>query len=270
MDQSIKSFSLQQVPMTGRQTQQLTTCRSCGFNDDGQFCSNCGGQLHRQRISVSALLESIVDFFSNFETKYVSTFKALLINPVDFLDRYIKGARDSYYIPFKYFFLNLSINFFVYTRFNLATITEEPMEVEVDQLLQLKSDVMFDQIINNYGSFFALLIIPMYVFFARLLFPLVKYNIAEVATAITFLLGQLMLLEVILNLVTVAIPDFYATSKCVVMCAELAIFFVLSYKFFKDKLFHAVWKSLLILIGIYFSMQFVLVVTQNILHFIYE
>ena len=260
------------IPLANQYTQQGETveCPACGHKDTGSFCSACGNALQHKRISLKSLLGSILDFFSDIETNYVHTFKGLLFRPADFIARYIRGERNESYIPFKYFFLNLSINFFVYTKFDIANLAENSFDVEVDQLVQLKSDIVFEQLIDDYGSFFSLLIIPVYVICNKILFPSSKYNLAELATAITFMMGQLMLLEVAINLISVVFPGFYHFSRILVMIAELGILFVLGYKLLKDKWYHALWKSGLTLAIIYLVMRMVLMGTQEILVFMYD
>lgn len=244
-------------------------CSGCGFTDHGLYCSNCGGHLKKQRISIASLISSIVDFFSNFEDKYVYTLISLLVRPIEFINHYLNGVRDKYYIPFKYFFLNLSINFFVYNYFNISMINETNLDVEVDQLIMLKSEVVFDSIINNYGSFFSLMIIPLYVIATAVLFRNNHHNTAERATAITFLLGQLMIFQAILNLVTVVFHPFYEIQKYLVMGAEIYIIFLLSFKFFKASIVDAIWKSLAISVFVLLSMKYILVITQEILQLYY-
>ena len=244
-------------------------CSGCGFTDHGLYCSNCGGHLKRQRISISSLISSIVDFFSNFEDKYVHTLVSLLIRPIEFINHYLNGVRDKYYIPFKYFFLNLSINFFVYNYFNISSINETTLDAEVDQLMMLKSEAVFDSIINNYGSFFSLMIIPLYVLATTILFRSNNHNTAERATAITFLLGQLMIFQAFLNLVSVVFNPFYEIQKYLVMGAEIYIIFLLSFRFFKASIVDAIWKSLATSVFVLLSMKYILVFTQEILQLYY-
>jgi hypothetical protein len=104
----------------------------------------------------------------------------------------------------------------------------------------------------------------------RILFPASKYNLAELATAITFMMGQLMLLEVAINLISAVFPSFYHFSRILVMIAELGILFVLGYKLMKDKWYHALWKSGLTLAVIFLVMRMVLMGTQEILVFMYD
>lgn len=244
-------------------------CNNCGYIDRGVYCSNCGSHLKKNRISMPQLLSSIVDFFSNFEDKYISTFVSLTHRPVSFINHYLNGVRDKYYIPFKYFFLNLSINFFIYTYFNISTINENAFETEASQLLQLKSEAAFDTIINNYGNFFSLLIIPLYVLATSLLFRKSTYNMAERATAITFLFGHLMILQAGLNLISAIFNPFYEIQKYLVMVGEILIIFILSFRFFKVSIIDSIWKSIVIAAFIFMSMKYILIVTQTILHLYY-
>jgi len=244
-------------------------CTGCGYTDHGLYCSNCGGHLKKQRISMANLVTSIVDFFSNFEDKYIHTFTSLFVRPIEFINHYLNGVRDKYYIPFKYFFLNLSINFFIYSYFNVSTINESALEKEAEQLLQLKSDSVFDSIINNYGSFFSLMIIPLFVIATLVLFRKNSHNTAERAAAITFLLGQLMIFQAFLNLITVVFHSFYEVQKFLVMGAEIYIIFLLSFRFFKASIIEAIWKSIVISVFVLLSMQYILVFTQEILHLYY-
>ena len=68
-------------------------CNNCGYIDQGVYCSNCGGHLKKQRISMSHLLSSIVDFFSNFEDKYVHTFVSLTTRPINFISHYLHASE---------------------------------------------------------------------------------------------------------------------------------------------------------------------------------
>lgn len=237
--------------------------------DRGAYCSNCGGHLQKQRISITSLISSIVDFFSNFEDKYLHTFISLFVRPIEFINLYLNGIRDKYYIPFKYFFLNLSINFFIYSYFNISVINDDIVDAEIDQLILLKSEAAFDAIINNYGSLFSLMIIPLYVIATSVLFRKNHHNAAERATAITFLLGQLMIFQAFLNLVTVVFQPFYDVQKYIVIGAEIYIIFLLSFRFFKATIIEAIWKSLVISLFVLLGMKYILLITQTILQLYY-
>ncbi len=248
---------------------QESECITCGYTDKGIYCSNCGCRLNKSRISVVNLLSSVIDYFSNFEEKYFKTFVPLFTSPVVFINQYLNGATEKYYIPFKYFLLNLGIHFFVYSYFKINLINENVIDIEANQLLQLKSEAVFDSLINDYASLFSMMIIPLYVLATKLLFAKSIYNLAERATAITFLLGQLMIFQAALHLISALHHPFLAVQKYLVMGAELYIFFILSFKFFKASLTHAIWKTIVITFFVFQSMQYILEFTEAILHLYY-
>lgn len=248
---------------------QDVECINCGHIDKGIYCSSCGSRLNKNRISVVHLLTTVIDYFSNFEEKYFKTIVPLFKSPIAFINQYLNGATHKYYIPFKFFLLNLGIHFFIYSYFKINLINENVIDIEASQLLQVKSDIVFDALINDYGSLFSMLIIPLYVLASKLLFGKSEYNMAERATAITFLLGQLMVVQSMLHLISAAFHPFFTVQKYLVMGAELYIFFILSFRFFKAPLVHAIWKTIAITFFVFQAMQYILEFTQLVLHLYY-
>jgi Protein of unknown function (DUF3667) len=259
------------APISMHQNTSLMTCGNCGHEDMGTYCSMCGTKLSTDRLSVAVLAASIVDFFYNVENKYVATFKALYCHPIRFIETYINGQRDAYYIPFKYFFFNLSMNVLVMSYFNIGMIndlsdeSEDAIFVGIEESAQL-----YDSIINNYGSFFSLLIIPIFVLLSKALFPNVKYNLAEKASAITYLFGQLMIYRVGFNLITAVFPSFYDINTALVFLMEYGLIFLLSYRFYKERMISALWKSAIIFTLVFFTLKYTLVLLNAILELLYN
>jgi Protein of unknown function (DUF3667) len=248
---------------------QDVECINCGHIDKGVYCSNCGCRLNKHRISIGQLLSTVIDYFSNFEEKYFRTIVPLFKSPIAFINQYLNGATEKYYIPFKFFLLNLGIHFFIYSYFKINLINENVIDLEANQLLQQKSDIVFDALINDYGSLFSMLIIPLYVLASKILFRKSEYNIAERATAITFLLGQLMVVQSMLHLVSAVFHPFFIVQKYLVISVELYIFFILSFGFFKSSIIEAIWKTIAITFFVFQSMHYILMLTQEILHLYY-
>ena len=247
-------------------------CSNCGHFDQGEFCSHCGLPLEKKRITLAELIESILDFFSDFERKYVLTVKQLMFRPIEFINEYIAGKRDAYYIPFKYFFLNLGLNFFVYHGFNLNKDSEalDDEDILIDGIVSFKSEQMFDMIIDDYGQFISLLSIPIYILITLILFPKSKHNVAERVTAICFIFGQLMLYQLFFHIISAVFPWFQDVARPIVLLLEIIIVFLMSHKFFNQKLFDAIWKSVVIFMTLMFCMQFLLILFQQVLEMIYD
>ena len=238
-------------------------CQNCGYVDSGVYCSECGKVLKKNRISATVIFASVINAITGVESKYMETTKALLKNPIAFIKDYIFGNRDKYCLPFKFYLFNIGINLFIYTYFDLGSINSHM--AGADDSVRFQSEVMFEQIINNYGNLFLLCIIPLFVMVSSILFPKSQYNSAEKATAITYMLGILLLFEIFLNLISVAFNPFHMVGRQIVRILEIAIIFLLSYKFFNQSIFKAIWKSIIIILTIIFSMKIVLMGFMEIL-----
>ena len=164
------------------------------------------------------------------------------------------------------------MNFFVYHTFSLKkeVATQTADDVLLDSFTAFKSEEMFDMIIDDYGQFISLLSIPIYILSSLVLFPKSKHNVAERVTAICFIFGQLMLYQLVFHIISAIFPAFHEIARPVVLLLEVTIVFLMSYKFFNQTLFNAIWKSIVIFATMIFSMQFILIVFQKILEMIYD
>jgi hypothetical protein len=236
-------------------------CISCGYYDKGLYCSNCGAQFHKPRITLSNLMIKFVSALANIESKFVNTFKSLLVNPIGFLKGYLLGERDNYCVPFRYLLINLSICFFISRYFIDPADTIQSSELAISNV-----DKLFDQIIHDYGKFYFLLIIPIFTLSSKLLNPKTNFNMAEIATAITFLLGQMMCMEIVLNLISAGISSFYPIQKVIIFIAESAIVFLLNRHFFNNTIVSSIWKSVAIMLAIYMGMKYALILTHELIN----
>lgn len=231
-------------------------CKKCGHYDKGLFCSNCGFSFYKPRLSVFILIGRLTSELLDIERLYATTFKDLMMRPIDFINRYIQGDRENYYTPFKYLLINLSICFFITNFFDLQTSSDAVVSA---------SEKKFDQIIYDYGKLYFLLIIPIFTICTKLFNRSTFYNAAEIATAITFLLGHMMGLEIILHLISSGFHKFYPIQKSIIFAAEAAIIFFLNYKFLQNTFFWSICKSLITLIAIYLGMKYALLMTHEII-----
>lgn len=231
-----------------------TECPGCGYFDTGKFCSNCGSVISGYKINLSYLVSNILEW----EDKVTHTTTQLLFNPHGFLKAYMEGSRTRTYIPFKYLFFCFGMFCFVNEMFSVESLYADPVDIYIQQVLTYENDVTFEKIVGKFGKFFTLMFIPFFLLASRLLFPKAPYNLAERATAITYMLGMLMMVQVVLSLITAIIHPFYFIKPYIVLLLELYIVFILSYRFFGEKLIHSVWKSaltfIIIMAGMYGTM----------------
>lgn len=241
--------------MGGTNSETEFQCKKCGYFDKGLFCSNCGQAHYKSRLSLAFLLDKIITEVINVR-KYIPTFNALWQRPIEFISEYIHGDRDKYYTPFKYLFINMGISFFL-SHYNYTSLDTDIYLDESERLL--------DQIINEYGKLYFLLIIPIFTACTKLLNRAMSFNVAEIVTAITFLLAQMMCLVIALHLITLGFHAFYPIQKIIIFIAQLTIIFLLNYKLLKNDLFASTWKSLITILAIYFGMKYAILLTHEVI-----
>jgi hypothetical protein len=225
-------------------------CPSCGFEDSGKYCSHCGGLIQDYKICATSLIKSIIEW----EDKVMYTTKQLIFEPIVFITSYLNGNRSKSYIPFKYFFFCFGLYLFIYQIFGINNIVNE----NTNQYLldNSQSEHIFNSIIGKFGKFLTILFIPFYLLACKIVFRKSAYNNAEIATAITFMLGLLMLIQSVLCLITAAFPPFYILKTWLTIFSELYILYILSLKFFNNSWFHATWKTGLIGVFVMFCIKF--------------
>ncbi|MFZ1702709.1 MAG: hypothetical protein WAT79_00105 [Saprospiraceae bacterium] len=246
--------------------QQTTECPNCGFLDHGEYCSDCGGLLKPYKISLSTLFTTIIEW----EDRVSNTTKELFLRPIPFIKAYIGGSRSRTAVPLKYLIFCFGVYVFVYQFFAIDSLYVNDIELQASQMLQLENEMVLENFLGSYGKFFNLLFIPFYAVLAKLFYQKSAYNMVEKATAMTFLLGFLMVLETGLSLATALMNPLFFIKNFLILLAEWYIFFILSFQLYKDKWYHAAWKSLTLLFLSLTCMEGVIMLVDQVLQLYYN
>ncbi|MBK9222679.1 MAG: zinc ribbon domain-containing protein [Saprospiraceae bacterium] len=236
----------------------LLKCPQCGFEDSGKFCSNCGFTFAKQRLSSGFYTGNIIDFFFNFESSYTTTVKNLFTRPIGVVQDYVEGYRANYYVPTKYWLLNTGLNLLLFNLLQIDKIEEEQNGISAMEYTLLKSDLIFDSFLNSYSQFLAALLIPLFVISSFIVFPKSNYNIAERATSITYFFGQLMLIQIGINVISYFYHPFVLFRPYIIEAVEIVAILMISKYFFKQSIINTIWKSVFIMAFIYFGMLLIL------------
>lgn len=164
----------------------VTYCKNCNHHlePDAAFCSACGGQIVKNRITLKNLLEEFSDRFLNLDSAFFKTFRALFTKPEDVIGGYIDGVRKKYLSAFGYFAISLTVagiyvfvlrEYLMDSLFENLTATELPYEEQ--QLAFIKN---FTMGVNEYQTLFSILSIPLLALISRIVFwNYSKYNYLE-------------------------------------------------------------------------------------------
>jgi len=98
------------------------SCANCGFefsasSEHTNYCPNCGQENHNPRFPLIHYGYELLEGFLHFDTKFLYSFKVLLLNPGKITHDYINNIRGRYTPPFRLFifisiFALLAINIF--------------------------------------------------------------------------------------------------------------------------------------------------------------
>ncbi|NHN25993.1 DUF3667 domain-containing protein [Flavobacterium jejuense] len=161
-------------------------CKNCQnqLTTNQKFCPECGGKVIVNRITFKTISAEILDKFFNIDNKFYQTFLTLLKQPQEVINGYVEGKRVKYFNPISYFAFALTLSglyfyliqkgFIDYSKMMEATVASYDNETQKEMALKINS------YIAEYSNVMAVLFIPVYVLFSKILFSKCKdYNWAE-------------------------------------------------------------------------------------------
>jgi hypothetical protein len=163
----------------------IQTCKSCGHEGTGRYCSSCGQSFATKRISSKSLLHEVFHFFTHLEKGFGYTLKQLIVAPGIMQREYVEGKRSRHQKPFSMFFICISINAVVrYFIFEiLAKYFDTNTLAEADYF-------------HSYQLFLYLVVVPLMSALTWLFFLKEKYNFAEIAVSQLYSFSFILLLVI--------------------------------------------------------------------------
>ena len=129
----------------------METCKNCGTELNGKYCSNCGQEDVSSRLSVKHIFRDATHGILHWESSILKTFKELFLRPGKFLQIYLGGKRKPFVKPFSYFILIqtayvivfhwLSDKYFAFITYDIKTSGEvnETMIAKLQEIQHLVS-----------------------------------------------------------------------------------------------------------------------------------
>ena len=81
------------------------TCKNCGEEISGNYCSNCGQKTKIDRINAKYILSEIPNTFFQIDAGLFFTIKEFFIRPGNSIREYLEGKRKNYIRPISYVLL---------------------------------------------------------------------------------------------------------------------------------------------------------------------
>jgi hypothetical protein len=84
----------------------MESCKNCGKQLTGKFCSFCGQKKYADKDkSLAHILEDALHFLTHFEGSFFTSIKAILFHPGKLTTDYCSGIRKKYYKPISLFLM---------------------------------------------------------------------------------------------------------------------------------------------------------------------
>ena len=173
----------------------IKTCKSCGFSGTGNYCNNCGQLFLVKRISIPGLLQDVLHFFTHLEKGFGYTLKQLAIAPGHMQRCYLEGKRSIYQKPFSLFFICATIT--ALTRYWILSAIVKYYHADI------VSEVKF---FHEYMVMTYIVLMPLYALITYLMFYRTKYNYAEIGVMMLYTLSFLFLASVLISLPKIFYP----------------------------------------------------------------
>lgn len=121
-------------------------CKACGNFNSGNFCKDCGEELHPQRFSLPKILRTFPDLFLDVDHGLLYTIKELFKNPGRAVRAYLNGDRARHYKPLKFVLFMSGLYALLFIYFNIHGVSESQYadiaeKAEADMLEQQTTEL---------------------------------------------------------------------------------------------------------------------------------
>ena len=178
-------------------------CKNCKntLSPEADYCSNCGGKVIRNRLTLKNLFHHVNETFFNFDNKLLRTFIGLFKNPEDVIVGYIDGTRKKYVDVIAYFALAISLSglqLFVLSKLDIDMSGAWDTNTEVGKQQQAFTEAIY-KYTSEYQSLVMMLYIPFYALLAKLVFRKYKrFNYTELLVVFLYTQAHISIASVLL------------------------------------------------------------------------
>jgi Protein of unknown function (DUF3667) len=97
-------------------TASCPNCHTVFADENANYCANCGQENHTHKLPVKHFFMELVESFTHFDTKFVATFKDLILKPGLVIQNFNDNKRTRYVPPIRIYAFT-SFAFFLFFNF---------------------------------------------------------------------------------------------------------------------------------------------------------
>ena len=208
----------------------MTNCLNCENSFKGTYCNVCGQKAETHRFSMHEWMHEIPHSLLHIDSGFFQTFKTLLVRPGNAVSEYLEGKRKLLFSPFLYVLLWCGI-YVVITHFFAKP------EVAAEHLEFANLQESFAYIEEHYYKIIVVAMILPTTFGSFLAYYRSGYNFAENLVLNAYLIGQLVIADIIIFLLSMTTQDkriiFYI--KLTEFLLKYPYWFWVYWQFFRPK-----------------------------------
>jgi hypothetical protein len=115
----------------------LTNCLNCGAPVTGKYCHECGQKAHVNRLTVKALIDEVIHFFTHVEETFLKTSLHFIIKPGIISLNYIEGKRKRYQKPVSFFLIwtgvYILLHNFILNKFDYELVLQTKIQTQTQE-----------------------------------------------------------------------------------------------------------------------------------------
>ena len=171
--------------------QNMMNCLNCENSFEGSYCNICGQKTATHRFSMHEWLHEIPHSIFHIDSGFFQTLKTLLARPGNAIREYLEGKRKLLFSPFLYVLIWCGVYVVISHFFDKPEVAAE--HIEFGSLME-----SFSYIESHYYKIIVVAMILPTTFGSFLAYYRSGYNFAENLVLNTYLIGQLVIADIII------------------------------------------------------------------------
>jgi len=182
------------IKETAHKTNVTITCKNCGHQVWGNFCSNCGQRANTHKLNMHFILHDLQHGLIHFDKGVLYTTKLLLTRPGHTIREFLDGKRVRHFQPLSFVivlatFYGLLYHYLIFSHIDVTLIDPQ------DDITGASGKII--TWMTEHFAFDGLVLIITSTLVSYVIFKKRKYNLAEHLVLNTYLMGLFLIVSIL-------------------------------------------------------------------------